>query len=159
MAIMDTVLKIGSSIFSGASLGALGAIASAGISIVQEGQRNKHALAMAAANLEAAKAAGANMVSLETLKVLSGSYEHDKAAYKDAGFVDILRGSVRPVITYYLVGMMTFLGFWAFKRMGLTDPVVTEIAVMCVRSCIELASICVVWWFGGRYFSKQWSAK
>jgi hypothetical protein len=155
---MDTVLKFGSSVFSGASLGVLGAIGSGVVTMLQEKQRNKHELEMAAANLEAAKAAGQNLVTLEGLKVLSGSYEHDKAAYKDAGFIDILRGSVRPVITYFLVGMVTFLGFWAFRRMGLADPVVTEIAVMCVRMCIELASICVVWWFGGRYFKKNWKA-
>lgn len=159
MAILETILKGAGSVFSGAGLGVVGAIGSGVVTILQRKQQNAHDLAVMGAQLEAAKAAGNNLAVLEGIKLQSSSYDHDKATYENAGVIDMLRGSVRPVITYFLVIMVTFLGFWAFKRIGLSDPVISEIAVMCVRMCIELASICVVWWFGGRYFSKTWSAK
>ena len=151
MDILGTVGKV----LSGGALGVVGSIGSGIINMIQTKNTNAHELAVMAANLEAAKAAGLNQVTLDSIKMMSSSYEADKASYQNASGIDVYRGSVRPTVCYFLVGMSTWLGFWAFSRVGAADTVIAEIAVMSMNTCLEMASMALAWYFGARYMAKR----
>lgn len=76
------------------------------------------------------------------------------------GFVDWLRGFMRPALTAYLVGLSTVITFMVFNLLqGLKmDPVTpTEAADLfsqVVSIIIYLTVSCVTWWFGDRTMSK-----
>lgn len=85
---------------------------------------------------------------------LQASYEHDKASY-GGGFVDQVRGLMRPIITgYYAVLEAIVLGvlIWAAFSIGI-KPTATEVwslVIIIVNSVVFLAGLSVAWWFGSR---------
>lgn len=154
MDILNTIISGAGHILSGGALGAIGAIANGYLDLQKTKENNKQELAVMAANLEAAKAAGANLATIESIKLAGSSYEADKASYANASAIDIYRGSVRPTVCYFLVLMSTFIGFWAYSRVGISDPVIASIAVYSMQTCLEMASMSVSWFFGTRYMAK-----
>lgn len=56
--------------------------------------------------------------------------------------LDVLRGSVRPVLTLYLCGIVTVL--YLRTDGGRVDP------QSIVDTVLYLATVCVSWWFGSR---------
>jgi len=138
------------SLLSGGMLGIFGAIGTGVLDFFKVKQKNKQDLEIMDKQLEFAKAAGSNAALLETIKLMGSSYEHDKATYQNAGYVDVVRGLVRPAITLYLVAVASVIALWAFKKVGLEQVVVSEVAKYSIYSCLELAGICIVWYFGGR---------
>ena len=75
------------------------------------------------------------------------------------GFVDWLRGFMRPAITLYLTGMTTVITFMAWKLintnggiMEMTDAI--TIYNQTTSIVIYLTVSCVTWWFGDRRMAK-----
>lgn len=76
------------------------------------------------------------------------------------GFVDWLRGFMRPALTIYLTGMSTFITYMAWEIMqkhGLSGMTVTEAIGLynnVTSIIIYLTVSCVTWWFGDRRMAK-----
>ena len=132
----------------------------------KQGQQNKQDLAMLEAKAKYAS-------QLSTLKIAEldaeadiaetkGIYEHDRSI--DAGgFVNALRGSVRPVLTYAF-----FLLFATIKGVTVYTMVMTDgmdlsaglIAIWDSETSVIFSSI-IAFWFGSRSMSKAraWQAE
>lgn len=76
------------------------------------------------------------------------------------GFVDWLRGFMRPAITMYLTGMTTVITWMAWEilqKHGMQAMTVTEaisIFDQVISIVIYLTVTCVTWWFGDRRMAK-----
>lgn len=71
------------------------------------------------------------------------------------GFVDGVRGLMRPGITVYTLWMLTVVFLWVrslYEQMGLklTQDQVHDLTQQSVGTIFYLATTCVVWWFGVR---------
>lgn len=105
--------------------------------------------------------------------VQKASYETDSAAYLTADVlkagrfirwtmaaVDALRGSIRPVLTVYLV-IVTHLMYNEMHRLlvargaSLSNSDVMDIVTQIVGTLLYLATTAVVWWFGTRPPKRQ----
>ena len=76
------------------------------------------------------------------------------------GFVDWLRGFMRPAMTMYLIGMTTVITWMAWnimKRFGM-DTITPAQAIVIFGQVtdivIYLTVSCVTWWFGDRRMAK-----
>jgi hypothetical protein len=75
------------------------------------------------------------------------------------GFVDWLRGFMRPAMTLYLTGMTTVITWMAWKLMqvnGIQLPINDAVAIYSQTTSIVvyLTVSCVTWWFGDRRMAK-----
>lgn len=76
------------------------------------------------------------------------------------GFVDFLRGLMRPALTAYLTGMSTWITLHAWKIMQMESvDITTKQAVDIFQDTtsivIYLTVTCVTWWFGDRRMAKS----
>lgn len=80
-------------------------------------------------------------------KAYIASTQSDQATYSsksDSGWlvaVDVVRGFTRPVLTFYLVGLLTFV--------YITTPDF-DLKKLIVNAVIYLSITGVVWWYGGK---------
>lgn len=78
---------------------------------------------------------------------LMASYQHDAATYSSGTesvglrFIDMLRGSVRPVITYGLVGTLVGIYFTTTNQ---------DEKTAIVQSVIYLSCLSLTWWFADK---------
>lgn len=75
------------------------------------------------------------------------------------GFVDWLRGFMRPAITMYLTGMTTVITWMAWKLMranGIEIPIDDAVNLygQTTSIVVYLTVSCVTWWFGDRRMAK-----
>lgn len=75
------------------------------------------------------------------------------------GFVDFLRGLMRPVITIYLVGLSTWITYKAYILLSLTKSTMTTTEALSIFTSstsiiIYLCVSCTTWWFGSRQMAK-----
>ena len=75
------------------------------------------------------------------------------------GFIDFLRGIIRPTLTMYLVGLTTYITYNAWTIMqtagvNITNVQAVEIFNNVTSIVIYLTVSCVTWWFGDRRISK-----
>jgi hypothetical protein len=76
------------------------------------------------------------------------------------GFIDFLRGIIRPTLTAYLVGLSSFITFkaWEVMQTAGLETFTTDQAVAIFNETtsimIYLTVSCVTWWFGDRRISK-----
>ena len=75
------------------------------------------------------------------------------------GFVDWLRGFMRPALTMYLTGITTVLTYMAWKMLKehgveITASDALETYSQVSTMVIYLTVSCVTWWFGDRRMSK-----
>lgn len=75
------------------------------------------------------------------------------------GFVDFLKGLMRPTLTAYLVGLSTWITWMAWQIMskgGITMDLTTatEIFSDVTSIVVYLTVSCVTWWFGDRRMAK-----
>lgn len=142
-------------IFSGGALGVIGAIGSGYLDLQKTKESNKQELAIMEANRQFAITQAGSAVALEAEKRVAASYQQDTAAYTgELSWVDALRGSLRPIVTYLLLGVSIYLALWAFARVSLDQVVISEIAKFSVFTCLDLATMCVAWYFGARQIDK-----
>lgn len=90
-------------------------------------------------------------------EVQAASYRHDKAAY-GGGWVDSLRGAMRPVITVYLLAVLSLVAWklYGLEGMGGADATAQWLLFSdVVRDIVFLAVVAVTWWFGSRPNSRR----
>lgn len=71
--------------------------------------------------------------------------------------VDFLRGLARPAITYYLIGMSTWITYLAYEIMGdstMTSVQAYDLFRTVVLTIIFMTISCIAWWFGDRKTAK-----
>ena len=76
------------------------------------------------------------------------------------GFVDFLRGLIRPTLTVYLCGVTTWVTWMAWEIMqksgvSITAMQATEIFQDTTSIVTYLTVSCVTWWFGDRRMAKS----
>lgn len=75
------------------------------------------------------------------------------------GFIDFLRGVIRPTLTTYLVGLTTYITYLAWQIMqthglSLSADQAVDIYTNVTSIVIYLTVSCVTWWYGDRRMSK-----
>ena len=105
-------------------------------------------------------------------KVMVGSYEHDEARYIDKesmrkpgkisalimlmmGFVDFLRGSLRPGMTIYLCFLVSAMFAWVktlAEQYGIvmTPEQVLTLITQIIATILYVFTTVTLWWFGTR---------
>lgn len=71
------------------------------------------------------------------------------------GLVDVLRGSIRPGVTIYVLVLLTLLVVWvqdmyARSQLVLTPAQTQELAMQIIGTVTYLCTTVTVWWFGIR---------
>lgn len=85
-------------------------------------------------------------------QALTASYKHDKATY-GIRFVDAIRGLMRPVITIYLLGILSLIAWqlYGIEAIASIDAQTAwKLFSDVVRDATFLAVTAVTWWFGSR---------
>ena len=144
------------SLVGGGALGVLGAVGSGVLDYFKTKEANRQEIAVLTAKAALAKETANSATMLEAMKLISTSYEQDKASYSDANlsWVDMVRGILRPTVTLYLVAIATGLAVWSIQRQGIPAEVQAEVAKYAVYTCLDLAGMCVSWYFGSRQIEK-----
>jgi hypothetical protein len=151
---MNSILGIAGSIFSGGALGVVGAIGSGVLDFFKTKEANKQELAVLAAQKDLAITAANSATVLETIKLMSASYDNDKATYIGAGWQDSIRAMIRPVLVTVLTVTSIYLTWSAVGKVGMDSAVMSEIAKYGVYTCLDLCSMAVSWYFGSRQMEK-----
>ena len=85
---------------------------------------------------------------------VEGLYAHD-ASIDAGGFVNALRGSVRPVITYAFFGLFALTeAVIMLKVLRAGDDWTQAVELMWTPEVSGLFAACLSFWFGGRSISK-----
>ena len=85
---------------------------------------------------------------------VEGLYAHD-ASIDAGGFVNALRGSVRPVITYAFFGLFALTeAEIMLKVLRAGDDWTQAVELMWTPEVSGLFAACLSFWFGGRSISK-----
>lgn len=79
------------------------------------------------------------------------SYANDKATY-GGGFVDAIRGLMRPVLTLYFALLMALITYQLMQITGNQVGAANAdyLLKQVINTCIFLATTSVTWWFGSR---------
>lgn len=90
-------------------------------------------------------------VELAELNLRQASYSNDKATY-GGGFVDAIRGIMRPTLTLYFAVLMALI---AYQIMQITGNIIGTANAQymlkeVINAIIFLATTSVTWWFGSR---------
>ena len=75
------------------------------------------------------------------------------------GFVDFLRGLMRPILTIYLVGLSTWITWKAYLLLDLTRSAITATEAIGIFTdatsiIMYLTTTVICWWFGSRQMAK-----
>jgi hypothetical protein len=75
------------------------------------------------------------------------------------GFVDFIKGMIRPSLTVYLCGVTTWVTLMAWKIMQASGTEITATQAMTIFQdttsiVVYLTVSCVTWWFGDRRMAK-----
>ena len=102
----------------------------------------RHAETEAAARIEVAEA-----------QALTASFAHDAARY-GGGWIDAVRGLMRPILTLYSLGLLTVIGSLLWRLVNGLDALPAEAMVALfeelVVAVVFLATTMSTWWFGSR---------
>ncbi len=75
------------------------------------------------------------------------------------GFVDFLRGLMRPVLTIYLTGLATWVTYKSYLLLTLTKSAITTTEAVGIFTdatsiVMYLTTTVICWWFGSRQMAK-----
>ncbi|WP_321276937.1 hypothetical protein [Thiomicrorhabdus indica] len=85
-------------------------------------------------------------------ELMQASYSQDKASY-GGGFVDAIRGLMRPTLTAYFAVLMALIVYQLFQINGaifLQTGEAYQLLKDVINACIFLVTTAVTWWFGSR---------
>lgn len=180
---MSAAFEALTSIASGGLIGAVGGVASKWLDgrtrLKEMEMKNKHEIAIAAQEHEMAKLQMDHKTALVSkemdfqlakvdLENLAQSYEHDKASYagvdttKTSGwfvFVDVLRGSTRPGLTWFLLFYLGWIAGYTILTYGavFSPEEMTAMTRDIIKGLLATGMLATSWWFGAR--SPQGSKK
>ena len=85
------------------------------------------------------------------IQLIQRSHESDRASY-GGGFVDAIRGLMRPTLTLYFAVLMALIAYQLFSISNEMIGGVTaqNMLIEVINACIFLATTSVTWWFGSR---------
>lgn len=168
---MDLGSVIGSA-FSGGLFGVVGSIASAFVERQKQKDLYAHTEAMGRIQLEQTAAETKRQVDLAGIArdqaadaTASADYRasqaSDRATYSEAGqgriiratlgFVDVVRGLIRPCLTIYLAYQSTtILSRFLPLVGGLPTARIADLSDTVVLGSVSITSTCITWWFGSR---------
>jgi hypothetical protein len=154
----------------GAIAGAIGAIGSKVVDLKMKDKEteqlkinNEQALAMRDKDLalsieeaknrfEMAKVDADTKKVSEDLGAMTASFANDKATYDNSKWgwlIDFVRGSTRPVITYFAMWLVIFMTVRVLATLG-DHPLTNEQNMEILRQVLFLAGVAIGWWFGAR---------
>jgi len=112
-----------------------------------------HELAMADKQIERAQTEGQIQTDIAEVSAFAKSLDEQKKTY-GIKWVDAIRGIMRPLITFYLLGIATFVvvEIWGLSG-GLNQIPGEEISSMfkdVISNIMFLVTTAVTWWFGSR---------
>ena len=75
------------------------------------------------------------------------------------GFVDFLRGLMRPLLTIYLTGLATWVTYKSYMLLSLTKSAMTTSEALAIFTdstsiVMYLTTTVICWWFGSRQMAK-----
>jgi hypothetical protein len=140
-------------------LGIVGSLLPSIVKIFERRQEIKYELDIARINAEAGKYSAEMQYNIETVKAAAierqSLYDHDKSI--DGGkFINTLRASIRPVITYaffFLFVAVKVAAAYVMIQNGLSMPDMLK-AVWDMET-MALFSTIIAFWFGTRVMEKQ----
>lgn len=180
MSIIDTVGNVLSGGLLGGITGIIGSMASAWVNLKMQKIKNEHEIAMGkleqntlrletdkAIKIEKTKTEGE--VAVAEMKNLRESYKSLSKTFFDKSYMpdlpkwvrailaiafallDILRGSVRPILTYFVMSLST----WIAIKTYIANPVAfVSRAGLIVNAIIYLTVTAFTWWFSDRKMEK-----
>ena len=103
-------------------------------------------------------------ISVADAQLLAESYKADRATYSTEGkrnvvvefllgLVDVCRGSVRPLLTYYftvLISIQFFRFFSSYSELNTSPEVLGEMLNKITITILYVGTTVVLWWFGTR---------
>ena len=113
----------------------------------------EHNLAMADKQMEQTELEGDIATDVAEVNAFA---THLKVNAKATGiaFVDAIRGLMRPLITIYLMAMVTYIGYQTHVLVGGLESLPADELFTLYRdiimSTIFLMTVAVTWWFGSR---------
>lgn len=139
-------------------------------------QLNEHEIAMAAQDRETMVLENAGKLKLAITegdikrdvadsKAFKDSFSSDKATYLTGKVegnwfttfaftcIDTLRGSVRPLITYYIAVVQTYMAFKLYgiaSTVGISPDQAFELLNHMLASFLYIGTTVILWWFGTR---------
>jgi len=133
------------------------------IDVVKDGQEHKHKMELMRLQMEMAeKGTTLKLKELDAeadIAESKGIYEHDK--HLDGGsFVNALRASVRPVITYMFFGLfiaIEVVTLISLLRSG--QDLVTALPMLWTDETMAIFAAIISFWFGNRAVSKYYKKK
>ncbi len=81
--------------------------------------------------------------------------EYEGAAEKVHPLVQIVRGLVRPLITYYSIGMFSWTLYYIFGRIATLETVKMDYLMRIIQLEFYVVAIVLVFWFGDRFLQKS----
>jgi len=112
------------------------------------------------------KAEAEAAMNVSEMKAFTESQKNDKAAYTDPskmgavgrffmGFVDFMRGMIRPSMTIYMTVLTTLMYMEVMDLIGgldgvLTKEVALQLANQIILVILYITTTVVLWWFGTR---------
>lgn len=90
-------------------------------------------------------------------ELMAASYTHDRATY-GGGFVDAIRGAMRPLITTYLLIVVSIIAYKLFGIEGMfagAPEEARDLLTQVVNDVVFLAVTATTWWFGTRPNSQR----
>jgi len=145
----------------GSALGLLGSTVPKIFDMVDDWQDRKHELEMVKLNIEASKVQ--HTLKLEEINAkadiaqVKAIYKHDSAIQtKPGGFINGLRGSVRPVVTYiFLTWFVVVKAFALYALVWMEGLMIAEaMPIIYDEGSAALFSCILTFWFGNRSFAK-----
>ena len=142
----------------GSALGFAGSFLPEVLSVFRKGQEHKQELEKMKLEMELMGRRSELQLNLMDKKAdiaeTEGLYSHD-ASIDGGGFVNALRGSVRPVITYafFLMFAMTEVVIM-LKVLRSGEDWTTAVELMWTPEVSGLFACCLSFWLGGRSISK-----
>lgn len=139
--------------------GILGSLLPSIVRIFERKQEIKYELDMAKLKIDAAERQADLQFNVEVIKANAierqSLYDHDKSI--DGGkFINALRASIRPVITYsffFLFCAVKIAAAWVMIDKGMSMP--EMLAAVWDVETMSLFSTIVAFWFGSRMMEKQ----
>jgi len=115
----------------------------------------KKEIAVATVHKEETEAQASADVEKAEIQLRQGSYLQDKATY-GGGFVDGVRGLMRPVLTLYFAVLMALIAYQLFQLANVHIGTSTASYLLkdIINACIFLSTTSVTWWFGSRPIHK-----
>ena len=113
----------------------------------------EHELAIADKEMERSQVEGAIAVEVVNSEAFKEGLKVQRIA-TGIGFVDAVRGMMRPVITVYLLGLATWLAVKVHIMVGglgsLPAETVSALYLQIVNDVFFLTTTSVAWWFASR---------